>query len=175
MGGISVPCPTPPSHCLCPNEKCAFPSKDYAPKKVTVLVPLECSTGPETPKILVINQVFVGKNRFCKFHDEDLLLFKKFFLGLHPRIRRISRIFRDENLFLYSLSNSREKSFCVPTKIVYDTPVALLWRQAYPVYNIWLILPLPLKPQRLWVQFGLDIFYLKWVWHVVVLFGLFQW
>ena len=62
-GGISGPCP--PNHCLCPpkREMCP-PSENCAPKKVTCSVPLECSSGLETPKILVINPVFVGKNRF---------------------------------------------------------------------------------------------------------------
>ena len=61
---ISGSCP-PPNHCLWPpNEKYAPPSEDCAPMKATGSVPLECISGPETPKILVINSVFVGKSRF---------------------------------------------------------------------------------------------------------------
>ena len=80
--------PTQITACAPPNEKCAIPSEDCAPKKATILVPLKCS-------ILVINPVFVGKNRFfCRFRNEDL--------------------------FLWSLlSNSREKSFGAPLKVVY--------------------------------------------------------
>ena len=71
-----------PNHCLCPpNKKCA-PSKRGLCPKITGSVPLECSSGPETPKILIINPVFVGKNSF--FADFAM---KTFFYGLHSRIR----------------------------------------------------------------------------------------
>ena len=91
------------------------PSEDCASKKVTGSVPLDCSLGPEAPKILFINPVFLSKNRF--FADFAMKTFILFFC-LHPKIRGISRIFYDEDLFLWSsLLNSREKSFCAPKKL----------------------------------------------------------
>ena len=69
------------------------PSEDCAPKKVTGSMPLECSSVSEIPKILIINPVFVGKNRF--FADFAM----KTFFALHPRNRRIVRIFCYEDLF----------------------------------------------------------------------------
>ena len=61
-GGISGPCP--PNHCLYLLKREMSQSKGCVPKKVTGSVPLECSCRPETPKILTINPVFVGKNLF---------------------------------------------------------------------------------------------------------------
>ena len=113
MGGISGPCPQITAYA--PKREMCPPSEDCASKKVTGSVPLDCSSGPETPKILFINPVFVSKNRF--FADFTMKTFILFF-GLHPKIRGISRIFYDEDLFLWSsLSNSREKSFCAPKKL----------------------------------------------------------
>ena len=77
-----------------PNENCAPLSEDCAPKKVTGLVPLECSSRLETPKILIITPEFVSKNR--SFADSAV---KKFFLFLWS-----------------SLTNAREQSFCAPQK-----------------------------------------------------------
>ena len=64
-----------------PNENCAPLSEDCAPKKVTGLVPLECSSRLETPKILIITPEFVSKNR--SFADSAV----KNFYGRHSRIR----------------------------------------------------------------------------------------
>ena len=50
----------PPKQELCP------PSDDCAPKKVTCLVPVECSSRPEPPKILVITPELVSKNSFSQ-------------------------------------------------------------------------------------------------------------
>ena len=69
----------------CPPTRNVSPKRGLCPKKVTGFVPLECSSGSETPKILIINPVFVGKNR-C-FADFAMKTF--FFFALHPRIRRI--------------------------------------------------------------------------------------
>ena len=57
----SIPGTCPPKRELYP------PSEDSAPKKVTGPVPLECSSRPETPKVLVITPEFVSKN--CFFAD----------------------------------------------------------------------------------------------------------
>ena len=59
-GGIPGPCL--PNHCLCPTKRelCLLPpppSEDCASNKVTGSVQLECSSRPETSKILVITSV----------------------------------------------------------------------------------------------------------------------
>ena len=132
-GGSSEP--LPPHHCLSPPKReISPPSEVSAPKKVTSSVPMECSSEPETPKILVI----MGKNRFfANFAINTFLSSSQtswnfahilqrrplFFFGLHPSIFIILRIFRDEDLSLWStLSNSREKSFCAFLKIVFAPP-----------------------------------------------------
>ena len=139
INALAGPAPQPqnptPNHRLCPppNEKCAFLSVDCTPKKVTGSVPLECSSGPETPKILVINPVFVGKSRF--FADFTI---KTFFFVLIPEVVKFTRLFFlvftqefvefceyfvMKTFFLWSsLSNSREKSFCAPQKFVFAPP-----------------------------------------------------
>ena len=50
-----------------PNENCALSSEDCPPKKVRGSMPLECSSRPETLKILVTTPEFVSKN--CFFAD----------------------------------------------------------------------------------------------------------
>ena len=77
-----------------PNEICAPLSEDCVPKRVTGLVPLECSSRLETPKMLITTPEFVSKNR--SFADSAV---KTFFLFLWS-----------------SLTNSREQSFCAPKK-----------------------------------------------------------
>ena len=90
-----------------PNENCAPRSEDRAPNKVTGLVPLECSSRLETPKILNITPEFVSKDR--SFADSVV-----------------------KNFFLWSsLTNSREQSFYAPQKIINASPVTLLWRQTF--------------------------------------------
>ena len=80
------------------HSKAVSPKRELCPKKVTGSVPLECSSRPETPKILVITPEFVSKN--CFFAVFAIKTYHYYFLGgLHPRIRGNSRIFRDEDLF----------------------------------------------------------------------------
>ena len=67
-----------------PNENCAPLSEDCASKKVTGSVPLECSSGLETPKILIITPEFVSKNR--SFADSAVKTFFCFYCR-HSRIR----------------------------------------------------------------------------------------
>ena len=91
---------------------CAPPNENCAPQKVTGSVPLECSSRPETPKILVITTEFEGKNRFFRrFCGQDL--FFRF------RIRVISLMLRNENLSFWSSLSA--KSLC-PPKIVHAPP-----------------------------------------------------
>ena len=90
-----------------PNKNCAPLSEDCVPKKVTGPVPMECSSRLETPKILIITPEFVSKNR--SFADSAM---KTFFLFacLHLRIRG-------------------NEVFVPPKKMIYASPVTLLWRQ----------------------------------------------
>ena len=88
------------NHCLCPPEQeLCPPSENCAPKKATGLVPVQFSSRPETPKILIITHEFVSKNRF--FADSSVKTFCFFFcfFGFHSRIRG--------------------KKFLCPPKIVY--------------------------------------------------------
>ena len=101
-----------------PNENRAPLSEDCAPKKVTGSVPLECSSRLETPKILIITPEFVSKNR--SFADSAV---KTFFL-----------------FFWSSLTNSREQSFCAPQKIIYASPVTLLWRETFKFLSLFVAL-----------------------------------
>ena len=88
FGAVSprIPACDPKTRNLSPNEECGRhfgamslqittcapkremwpPSEDCAPKKVAGSMPLDCSSGPQIPKILVINPVFVGKNCFSQ-------------------------------------------------------------------------------------------------------------
>ena len=113
MKGISGPCP--PNYCLCPpNENCAPPpSEDCASKKVTGSVPLDCSLGPETPKLLFINPVFLSNNRFfADFAMKTCILF----FGLHTKFVEF-RAYSAMKTFFYGLhSQTRGKKFFVPPK-----------------------------------------------------------
>ena len=60
-----------------PQTKILSPSEDFAPKKITCSVPLECNSRPETFKILVITAEIVGKN--CVFTDFAMKTFFLFF------------------------------------------------------------------------------------------------
>ena len=64
----------PPKSLLVPpfKREMFHPSKDCAPKKVKGLLPLECSSGPETPKIQSIRE---QKPFFCSSLDENPLFF----------------------------------------------------------------------------------------------------
>ena len=110
QGGIAGPRPYP-NHCLYPTKReLCPPSEDCAPKKVTGTVPLECSSRPETPKILVIPQNSWVKNFFLQ------ISWWRLFFCFQPGIRGISHMLRSENLcFLFSLS----AKFLCPSKIVY--------------------------------------------------------
>ena len=88
----------PSNHCLCPpKQELCLPSGDCAPKKVTGSALQECSSRPETPKILVITPEFMSKN--CFFADFMIkTLF--FFFGLYPRINENSGNAWNEDVFL---------------------------------------------------------------------------
>ena len=106
------------------------------------MVPLECNSRPETPKILVITPEFVSKN--CFFADFAI---KTLFLWFHPRIREISRIFRTKIFFLvftpefvefrkdlcflvHSLEFEVLKFLCILPQIGLCPLVTLSWRWA---------------------------------------------
>ena len=101
------------------------PSKDCASKNITCSVPLECSSWPETHKKLVINPVFVGKNRF--FAD-----FAKIFcfLVFTPQFVEFRAYYAMKTFFYGLHSRIRGKKFLCSPKIVYAPPVTLPWRQA---------------------------------------------
>ena len=85
---------------------CAPPSEDCAPKKVTGLVPLKCSSRSETPKMLVITPEFVCKNSFFV----DFVMSTHFSAWFYPRTRRNSHTFWDEDL-LFSFWSSPQHSW----------------------------------------------------------------
>ena len=71
----------PPKSLLVPPQTKTFPPcENCSPKKVTDSMPPECSSRPETPKILIITSKLVSKNR--SFADSTV----KTFFGLHSRI-----------------------------------------------------------------------------------------
>ena len=139
----------PPNHSLCsPKREMCPPNEDCAPKTVTGSVPLECSSGPETPEILVINPVISGKNRF--FADFAFFCFwsspqnwhisrwSPFFWSSSQNSWNFAHISRRlfffvfiadfvefrvyfvmKTFFVVFTLNSREKSFCAPQKTVY--------------------------------------------------------
>ena len=125
----SIPGPCPPNHCLCSakREMCP-PSEDCAPKKVTSSVPMECSSRPQNPKILVITSEFVSKNCFFRiFRNEDI-----FFLVFILEFVEIPTYFAVKIFgFWFTLSNSKLEVFVPPKKIVYAPPVTILWRRAW--------------------------------------------
>ena len=101
-----------------PNENCARLSEDCTPKKVTGSVPLECSSRLETPKILIILPEFMSKN--CSFADSVVKTFFCFY-GRHSRIRG-------------------NKLFVPPKKLIYASPVTLLWRQTFKFLSLFVAL-----------------------------------
>ena len=101
-----------------PNDNCAPQGEDCAPKKVTGLVPLECNSRLETPKILIITPEFVSKNR--SFADSAVKIFFRFY-GRHSRIRG-------------------NKVFVPPPQIIYASPVTLLGRQTFKFLSLFVIL-----------------------------------
>ena len=118
LGGISGPFHLLKSLLVPPQTRNVPPCEDCATKKVTGPVPLQCSSVSETPKILIVNPVFMSKNRF--FANFAM---KIFFFALHPRIRRLSAYFAMMTfLFSFSLSNSKKISFCAPQKVIYSPP-----------------------------------------------------
>ena len=104
------------------------PSEDCVPKKVTGLVPPECAAiiGLTPPKYWSLTQYFWARTVFFfRFCDENLFFFfspkfthfamKTFFFSLRPRIRGISRMFCDEDLFYGLHFRIRGKKFlCFP-------------------------------------------------------------
>ena len=100
-----------------PNENCALLSEDCAPKKVTALIPLECSLRLETPKILIITPEFVSKNR--SFADSAV---KTFFVCL---------------IFTHEFEG---QSFCAPQNIINASPVTPLWRQTFKFLSLFVAL-----------------------------------
>ena len=103
--------------CAFPNKNCASLSEDCVPKKVTGLVPMECSSR-------------------LRPQNTDH----------HPRIREQETFFRrfcGEDLFFVcwsSLTNSRERSFCASQKMIYASPVTLLWRQTFRFLSLFVAL-----------------------------------
>ena len=139
-----------------PKREMCHLSVDCAPKRVTSSVPLECSSGSKTPKILIINPVFVGTNR-C-FADFAMKTF--FFFALHPRIRRIMRYayfakmtfffglhFRIREKYIFVPPQKKKfmpppnhatlapgllvqtEGFALPTQLIYRTVVSDLYKQ----------------------------------------------
>ena len=104
--------------CASQNENCPPLSKDCVSKKVTGLVPLECSSRLEIPKILIITPEFMSKNHF--FADSAVKNFFCFY-GRHSRIRG-------------------NKVFVPPQKIIYAFPVTLLWRQTFRFLSLFVAL-----------------------------------
>ena len=92
------------------RERCP-PSGDCAPKKATGSVPLECSLGSETPKILIVNPVFVGKNCFCAEFAMKTFCYWSSPQGSY-NYAHMSR--RKQFFFWSSLSNSRKNGFLPP-------------------------------------------------------------
>ena len=76
--------------CSPPKQELCRPKSGLCAKKVTDSVPLECILTPVTPKILVITSDFVKTHAYFEM-----------------------------NIFVFwaSLSNSKEKSFCVLQKL----------------------------------------------------------
>ena len=101
-----------------PNENCAPLSEDCAPKKVTGSVPLWSAVRGLRPQ------------------NTDH----------HPRIREQEPFFRrfcGEDLFFVFLvvtHKFEEKSFCSPQKIIYASPVTLLWRQTFKFLSLFVAL-----------------------------------
>ena len=112
------------------NHSFGPPSEDCAPKKVTGLVPLECSSGFETPLILISNPVFAGKNRsFADFATKTFLVFTLEFIEFCAYFVKKTFLFL---VITPSLSNSRKKIFLLPPKNYKCPPptVTLLWHRA---------------------------------------------
>ena len=88
-----------------PNENCAQPSEDCAPKKLTGLGLLECKSRPKLVFAISIFVIFVGWHRISGyFWDEDLSFF--FF--------EITR-FRPEKTFEVSISAGKSLRISVKT------------------------------------------------------------
>ena len=103
--GIPGPCPPQITACAPPNENCAPLSENCAPKKATGSVPHECSSKPETPKILVIIPEIVSKN--CFFAGFAI---KIYFLRFHPRIVKICD--KDLRFLVHTLEFQALKFLC---------------------------------------------------------------
>ena len=101
-----------------PNENCAPLSDDCASKKAIGSVPLECSSRLETPKVLIITPEFVSKNR-C-FADSAV---KNFLF-----------------VFMVVTHAFEGKVFVPPKKIIYASPVTLVWRQTFKFLSLFVAL-----------------------------------
>ena len=102
-----------------PNENCAPLREDCAQKKVTGSVPLECSSRFETPKILIITPEFMSKNR--SFADSAVKIFFFAFMVVTHEFEGT-------------------KFLCPPKKIIYASPVTLLWRQTFKFLSLFVAL-----------------------------------
>ena len=100
----------PSNHCLYPpkRELCP-PSEDCTPKKETSLMPLGCSSRPETIKILVITPEFVGKNRLFADFAVKTFLFS-------PLSVKFSTCFAMKTFVFWS---SLSTKFLCPPKLLY--------------------------------------------------------
>ena len=67
------------------------------PKKFTGLVLLECSSRPETPKILVVTPEFVNKNGF----SVDFAIKTFCFCGFTPKFMKIRTFVEMKTIFFY--------------------------------------------------------------------------
>ena len=120
----------PPEITACAPKRELCPLKrGLCPKKETCLVPLECSSRSETPKILIITPKFVKKKRY--FADFAV----KTFFGLHPRIRVQEPFFRRFCgkylcFLVFTLEIEGTKFLCPPKNCLCPPPVTLLWCRA---------------------------------------------
>ena len=131
-GSTEGHCKAVPPHpqittCASPNENCAPQSKDCAPKKVTGLVPLECSSMPEIPQNTGHHPRICEQGLFFRrFCNKDL------FLAFTPEFAKFRAYFAMKTFGFWStLLNSKEKSFYALSEIVYAPPVTLLWCRAW--------------------------------------------
>ena len=96
-----IPGPRSPKSLFVPpptNENCALPSENWAPKKLTGSVLLECKSRPKTLKILVITLNFVSKNCFFV----DFAINTNCFCGLTPEFM-IIRVYFGSTIFFFSV------------------------------------------------------------------------
>ena len=113
-----IPRPNPRKSLLVPPETRNVPSskQGLCPKESNRLRGTGVQFGVWDPKIPIINPVFVGKNRFCRFHDENHFLFFVF-LVFTPKFVELCAHFARKTLFLvFTLDFEGKMSLCPPPK-----------------------------------------------------------